>query len=85
MEHLHFTYTSDRDRDFRDMEAWKDQKPVRRQCQYCKQHRPCRRGPDPFLLNNFEEIEVVWLCGACFTLREDGGHLDQLGEVRVPA
>ena len=48
---------------------------VRRKCQFCKQTRDCRRGPDPFLLNYFDEIEIVWLCAECHFLRRDGLHL----------
>jgi len=48
---------------------------VRRRCQFCKQIRDCTYGPDPFLYHNFDEIEMVWLCDECRTVRENGEHL----------
>ena len=58
------------------MEMWRIRKPQRRKCQFCKQQRDCTRGPDPFLFNFYDEIEIVWLCDECFSLREYGDHLD---------
>ena len=57
------------------MAMWRTQKTEHRKCQFCKQERDCGHGPDPFLFNTFDEIEVVWLCSECFDLRKDGGHL----------
>ena len=54
---------------------WRDQEPQRRKCQFCKQERDCKRGPDPFLLIYFHEREMVWLCSDCYSLREEGDHL----------
>lgn len=53
------------------------QKAERRKCQYCKQERDCRYGPDPYLLHTFDEVEMVWLCGECYDLRKDGEHLPE--------
>ena len=58
------------------MDKWENQPPTRKKCQFCKQERDCRRGPDPYLFNAFNEIEMVWLCDECFSLREYGDHLD---------
>jgi hypothetical protein len=59
------------------MDEWKNQTPVLRKCQYCKQVKDCRQGPDPYLLNVFDETEIVWLCDACYDLREYGDHLEE--------
>ena len=63
------------------MEIWNNQPPTRKECQYCKQERDCRRGPDPFLFYSFDEIEMVWLCDECFSLRKHGDHLGDEEEV----
>jgi hypothetical protein len=52
----------------------------RRACQFCKQIRNCRYIEDPFLLHNFDEIEMVWLCQKCLTVRQDGEHLPEVAE-----
>ncbi len=54
---------------------WEGQPPTRKKCQFCKQERDCRRGPDPFLFYSYDDIEMVWLCDECFSLRECGDHL----------
>ena len=54
---------------------WRILSGTRTTCQFCKQERNCSRGPDPFLLNFFDETEIVWLCDECYSLRRCGGHL----------
>jgi hypothetical protein len=54
-------------------------------CQFCKQERDCKRGPDPFLLLYFHERETVWLCADCYSLREEGDHLpDECFDLETP-
>jgi len=65
------------------MEIWNNQPWTRKKCQYCKQEKDCRRGPDPFLFYSFDEIETVWLCDECFVLRKDGDHLDGEEDLEV--
>ena len=69
------------DHDFHDdtdlMESWRQVKTTRRRCQFCKQEQDCKHGPDPYLFDHFDEIEMVWLCDECFALRKDGGHLPE--------
>ncbi len=48
-----------------------------RKCQFCKQDRECRHGPDPYLLLHLDEIEMVWLCDECYDIRKDGLHLPE--------
>ena len=57
------------------IDLWENQTPKRKKCQFCKQQRDCKHGPDPFLFYNFDEIETVWLCDECYSLREEGDHL----------
>ena len=57
------------------MEARKRSQPTRRKCQFCKQEKDCRHGPDPFLFSRFDEIEMVWLCEECYSIRANGLHL----------
>ena len=57
------------------MDMWRRRKVTRRKCQFCKQERDCRQGPDPFLFYNFDEVEIVWLCDDCYVTRENGLHL----------
>ena len=57
---------------------WNKKRTVRRKCQFCKQERDCKHGPDPFLYYNFDETEMVWLCEECFTVRENGDHIPDL-------
>ena len=59
------------------MKMWRSQPPQRRKCQFCKQERDCGHGPDPYLFNNFDEIEMVWLCDECYDIRKDGLHLPE--------
>lgn len=59
------------------MAPWRTLERTRRKCQWCKQHRPCGHGPDPYLFYFHDEIEMVWLCDDCFHLRRDGGHLPE--------
>ena len=59
------------------MESWRQVKTTRRRCQFCKQERDCKHGPDPFLFYNFDEIEIVWLCSDCYFTRQDGSHLPE--------
>jgi len=61
-------------------DLWPDQEPVRRKCQFCKQQRDCKHGPDPYLFHNLDEEEPVWLCEECYFVRENGLHLPD-GEV----
>jgi hypothetical protein len=58
-------------------DLWPDQEPQRRKCQFCKQERDCKHGPDPFLFYNFDEDEMVWLCSECYSIRESGLHLPE--------
>ena len=62
------------------MDMWRNQKPRRRKCQFCKRQRLCKHGPDPFLFYNFDDMEMVWLCEECYSLRENGDHLDDMDE-----
>ena len=62
------------------MDSWRSQEAQRRKCQFCKQERDCRHGPDPYLFHNFDEIEMVWLCGECYFVRENGLHLPDCEE-----
>ena len=57
------------------IDMWNDQQPQRHKCQYCKEEKDCKRGPDPYLYYQFDEIEMVWLCQECYDLRKDGSHL----------
>ena len=70
--------------EFNQMGQWDKQRPVRRKCQFCKQERKCKHGPDPTLYFFFDEIEMVWLCEACFDVRVTGEHLPDLGDDEVP-
>ena len=54
---------------------WSTQRPERRKCGFCKRERDCKHGPDPFLFDRFDEIEMVWLCEDCFGTRKNGTHL----------
>ena len=56
-------------------DIWRTQRPERRKCGFCKEQRPCKHGPDPFLYYQFDEIEMVWLCEDCFGIRRNGKHL----------
>lgn len=56
-------------------DLWPDQEFHRRKCQFCKQERDCKHGPDPYLFHFFGETEMVWLCKECYSIREDGLHL----------
>jgi len=67
----------DFDEDIGLMQSWGRSQTTHRKCQWCKQQRDCRHGPDPYLFFFFDEIEMVWLCDDCFALREDGGHLPE--------
>jgi len=59
------------------MDVWERPETTHRKCQYCKQPRDCRQGPDPYLFYFHREIEEVWLCDECFGLREEGKHLPE--------
>ena len=61
------------------------QLPAWRKCQFCKQQRDCSYVADPFLFYNFDEIEMVWLCDECYSIRERGDHLDNIDEEWWPA
>jgi len=54
-----------------------NQTQVRRKCQFCKQERECSHGADPYLLNQFDEVEMVWLCDECSFIRQNGLHLPE--------
>ena len=55
--------------------VWGHQQHRQKKCQFCKQERDCKCGPDPFLLFNFDEVEMVWLCDDCYDIRAEGLHL----------
>jgi len=59
------------------MDSWRRPQTQRRKCQFCKQERDCKHGPDPYLFHFFDEIEMVWLCPECFSIRRDGRHLPE--------
>jgi len=62
------------------MESWRTLERACRKCQWCKQHRGCKHGPDPYLFYFHDEIEMVWLCDECYSIRQNGLHLPD-GEV----
>ncbi len=67
------------------IDMWENQLLAWRKCQFCKQQRDCSRIPDPFLFNFYDEIEMVWLCDECYSIRERGDHLDDIDGEWGPA
>jgi len=59
------------------IDTWRTLRPKWRKCQFCKQVRECRHGPDPYLLLYLDETEMVWLCHECYVLRENAQHLPE--------